>query len=177
VFAEPVLVCVSGPWYPREIYDQQGNLLAFTKRQQRDNRIQNLLRSGSKVDLFDIHGRIQLSSRTDRTWNPRLFTTTAPDGSELGTVTATGRESGLIVANGAPLASIRRPPGLLSVVLHHRGFTLYDADDLEVGHIRFSMTPFKHCRVVDLDHRASESLRANLLAVVAAVNYWEKPGE
>ena len=129
------------------------------------------------MDLFDLHGQIQLSSLTDRTWNPRLFTTTAPDGSEIGTVTAAGQERGSIVADGATVGSVRRPSGLLNTVLHHGGYTLYDADDLEVGHIRFSMTAFKHCRVIDVDHRASETLRANLFAAAAAVNYWEKPAE
>ena len=178
LLAEPVLVCVSGPWYrswyPQEIYDQHGNLLAFTKRQQSGGRLQKLLRSGSRVDLFDLRGQIQLSSCMDRTWNPCLLTTTGPDGSEIGTVTTSGKRRGLILADGATVGRLEFPPGLVNKVLRRGGYTLYDADGIEVGHIRFSMTALKHCRVIDVDHRASETLRANLFAAAAAVNYWEQ---
>jgi hypothetical protein len=176
VLAEPVLVCISGEWYPREIYDQHGSLLAFGKHQQtgRHSRLRKLLGSEG-VDLLDIHGQTQLGLSAERRWTPRLFKATASDGNEIGAVVATGEGRGSLLAGGATVGRLEPSPALFG---RNRGrYNLYDMGSVEVGCITHRTTSFGFTtyHVIEIDHRASETIRALVLAASAAVNYWKEP--
>lgn len=183
MLAEPVLVWLSGTLSgPREIYDQTGKLLAFRKRQDSDSRsrIENLL-GWRGVDLLDNSGQTQLHLSPDSFWTPRLFKATAPDGKEIGEVIVAQKGRGSMLAAGATVGCLKRPPGLSSRldIGHARGrYTLYNADDDEVGRITHRTTWLQgNYNVIEIDDRASETFRALVLAASAAVDFWQRPKE
>jgi hypothetical protein len=172
-----VLVCFGGPWYPQEIYDQHGHLLAVREWQQNCSRLQKLFRCGG-VEVLDPRGQTLLGLSTDRAWSPRLFRATAPDGNEIGAVTVAGKGRGSILAARATVGYLKPPHGLWSKLGlgRNRGrYTLYDANDNEVGRITHRTSPLKPYNVIEIDQRASETLRVLVLAASAAVNYWLQP--
>jgi hypothetical protein len=175
VFAEPVLVCLAGPFRPLEVYDQRGAMLAFAT-QRGDSRLERLLRSGPRSDIFDIHGQLELRLDTDRTWAPRLFRATSPDGDEIGRVIAAGDGRGSILADGVRVGDLRVPTGVWGQfgIGGRRGrYTLRDANDSEVGRITSRMFVGRPtCNVIEVEQQASGTLRALVLSASLAVSYW-----
>jgi hypothetical protein len=130
---------------------------------------------GVDLDLLDIRGQTQLGLSTERLCDPLLFKATAPDGNEIGTVVAEGSGRGSFLAGGATVGCLKPPSRAFG---RNRGrYRLYDADDTEVGCITHRTTSFGFTtyHVIEIDHRASGTLRALVLAASTAVNYWEEP--
>jgi hypothetical protein len=178
VFEEPVLVCVNGTDYWREIYDQHGTLVASTDWPSTEgslSRVQKLLRADGGT-YFDIRGRVQLILARDyrhRVGLAHAIKATGPDGNEIGTIVIRGAKRGSIVAAGTTVGHLKPPPvvGLFGLGPNRGRYSVYDANKRAVGRITRRGT-WTQCAVLEIDQAASESLRALMLAASAAVKHW-----
>lgn len=174
VFSEPVLVT----WHDlrhHEVYDQHGKLLATgIKRREADrSRIRQLLGMDG-LEWSTPDGRPLAMVSPNRGWNPRFYTASRPEGTELGTVVTAGKEKGLICAAGATVGYVRRPSVGRRLRTRCPGFNLYDAGLVEVGRITHKRR-FARWTVIEVDSHATGPLRNLLLAADAAIDWWEQP--
>jgi hypothetical protein len=183
LLAEPVLVCLSSMLWNRrgEIYDQHGKLLASAKARHTDNHSRVAQRGPSTVELLDTSGQPKLSlSRERGRWGvTQLVKATAPDGKEIGAVIAARKERGSIVVAGTTVGCLKPVPGLFNSFGTGRDrnrYTLSDADDNEFGRITYRRIGlYRACCVLEIDARASETMRALALAASDVVNDWQEP--
>jgi hypothetical protein len=174
ISSEPVLVI----WHSfgkHEAYDQHGKQLAIGRpcQQHRASRARRLLEwTGLAWSAPD--GRTLLTVSPDRGGNPRLFTASSPDGTELGTVTAAGKQKGRISAAGETVGYLKRPALRRRILPGGPDFNLCDVRHVEVGRITHERRNARWT-VVEVDGQAAAPLRNLFLAADATVDYWKTP--
>jgi hypothetical protein len=174
VSSEPVLVI----WHSfgkHEVYDQHGKRLATGRPHQahRASRIRQLL-GWKGLEWSTPDGRTLVTVSPDRGGNPRLFTATSPDGTELGTVTTAGKQKGSISAAGETVGYVERPARRRRVLARGPDFNLYDVRHVQVGCVTHERRNARWT-VIEVDGQAPAPLRNLVLAAEAAVDYWKTP--
>jgi hypothetical protein len=173
LLGEPVLLCL-GYWFPREVYDQGGNLLAEGRTTQSRSGLARVLPRLASVELFDVHGQLQFVLSTNKPWDRKLFTATAADGREIGTVVSQGKQRGRILVDGAPAGQIMDATASrwgLKTGYKRDDFTVYDANDGRVGRVAQLDSKEQTPLVIEIEQSASETFRALMLIVGAAIRY------
>jgi hypothetical protein len=163
-----------GSWFPREVYDQGGNLLAEGRTAQSRSGLARVFPGLAPVDLFDVHGQLQFLLSTNKGWDRKLFAATAADGKEIGTVVLKGEQRGRILVAGAPAGQIRDATASrwgLKTGYRRDDFTVYDANDNRVGRVAHLDSKGQTPLVIEIEQSASETVRTLMLIVGAAIRY------
>jgi hypothetical protein len=173
LLGEPVLLCL-GSWFPREVYDQGGHLLAEGQPAQSRSGLARVIPGLAPVDLFDVHGDLQFFLSTNKGWDRELFAATAADGREIGTVVLKGEQRGRILIAGTPAGQIRDATASrwgFKTGYRRDDFTVYDANDNRVGRVAQLDSKAQTPLVIEIEQSASETFRALMLIVGAAIRY------